>query len=615
MNFRKDINGLRAIAVIAVVIFHFYPTALPGGFAGVDVFFVISGFLMTSIIFKGVENKSLSLIKFYVARANRIIPSLAVLCLILLVFGYFFLAALDYKVLGRDVATSMLFVSNFMFSMREGYFETADNFLLHTWSLSAEWQFYIIYPIVIMMLNRYMSILRIKRVVVFLFLMSFILSVFATQYWPKESYFLLPTRSWEMLLGGLAFLYPLKLNNDKFYVNKNFLEILGLGLIVCSYFFFSKFNPWPGYFAFFPTIGTWLIIQSYQQNSHITGNFIFQKIGLWSYSIYLWHWPIAVSFNYYGIEEKYKVAGILFSILLGYLNFIFIEKIKFNSISYFKKIVGYMFVTLFFSIIGFAIFKSQGFANRYSLLENSIIQGGIGDNYIIKEGSILLNTDKKYDYLLIGDSNANHYTRGIIKSGAKVKMSWYQTCISLPDSINLREGASQSWKENCKNNFKNGLNDDVIIISQSWVKSSLECNNISCDFTKNYYEDLEKQLGKLIDLYGENKKIYILGELPKPKDKSGIICLRSNALLNISIKCNSVFEPRDEGREVNKVLQRVVSTHRNAKYIDLEGVFCKDNICDYAQNGKSMFMVDGGHLSGFGSEVVWKYIQKRIEMD
>ena len=252
---------------------------------------------MTGIIFKGLDNNNFSILNFYIARANRIIPALAILCLTLLIFGYFFTIPWDYKTIGRDVATSMLFISNFMFSIRGGYFESTDNFLLHTWSLSVEWQFYIIYPAFLVLINKYFSIKNIKNIILLLFLFSFILSIFATQNWPNESYFLLPTRAWEMLLGGIAYLYPIKLNNKKIYKNDRALELTGVFLIILSYFIFSKNTAWPGYLAFIPTIGAWLIIQAQRKNSYITGNVLFQKLGLWSYSIYLWHWPIAVSIN------------------------------------------------------------------------------------------------------------------------------------------------------------------------------------------------------------------------------------------------------------------------------------------------------------------------------
>jgi peptidoglycan/LPS O-acetylase OafA/YrhL len=125
VQFRKDINGLRAIAVIAVVLFHFNPSWMPGGFAGVDVFFVISGFLMTGIIFSSLEQEKFSILKFYVARANRIIPALAVLCLVLLIFGWFYLTPLDYKALGKHAGGSISFISNIIFWNESGYFDVS----------------------------------------------------------------------------------------------------------------------------------------------------------------------------------------------------------------------------------------------------------------------------------------------------------------------------------------------------------------------------------------------------------------------------------------------------------------------------------------------------------
>ncbi|GAL07089.1 O-antigen acetylase [Photobacterium aphoticum] len=205
MKFRADINGLRALAVIAVVLFHFNPSWVPGGFAGVDVFFVISGFLMTGIIFRGFENSNFSIINFYVARANRIIPALSVVCLALLVFGWFYLTPLDYRALGKHVTSSMGFLSNVIYWRESGYFDTASHskWLLHTWSLSVEWQFYMIYPVVLVLLKKCMSLTNIKRLLVAGTTIGFILSAYATYRWPNPAYFLLPTRAWEMMMGGL----------------------------------------------------------------------------------------------------------------------------------------------------------------------------------------------------------------------------------------------------------------------------------------------------------------------------------------------------------------------------------------------------------------------------
>lgn len=136
MKFRYDINGLRAIAVIAVVLYHFNPTLLPGGFVGVDVFFVISGFLMTGIIFSGLENNNLDLYKFYQARANRIVPPLTILCLFLLAFTFLQLSPLDYITIGKHISSSLLFFSNMIYWRESGYFDVSsyDKWLIHTWS-------------------------------------------------------------------------------------------------------------------------------------------------------------------------------------------------------------------------------------------------------------------------------------------------------------------------------------------------------------------------------------------------------------------------------------------------------------------------------------------------
>ena len=201
MNFRYDINGLRAIAVIAVVLFHFNPAWIKGGFAGVDVFFVISGFLMTGIIFKGLENDSFNLFKFYVDRANRIVPALVVLCLVLLVFGWFYLAPFDYKALSKHVTSSSWFISNVVFWREAGYFDAAahEKWLLHTWSLSVEWQFYIIYPIALVVFKQLLSLKNLKRLIILGVGIGFLFNVVATIKWPDAAYFLLPTRAWEMM--------------------------------------------------------------------------------------------------------------------------------------------------------------------------------------------------------------------------------------------------------------------------------------------------------------------------------------------------------------------------------------------------------------------------------
>lgn len=615
MQFRKDINGLRAVAVVAVVLFHFYPSLVSGGFAGVDVFFVISGYLMTGIIFRGIEKEKFSILDFYASRANRIIPPLVILCITMLILGYFFLASWDYKTIGRDVSTSLFFVSSIIFSLRSGYFDTGDNFLLHTWSLSSEWQFYIIYPLIILGMRKYMSIKNMKVAVLFGTILAFIFSVIATYKWPTASYFLLPMRAWEMMIGGVAFLYPIFLQEQR----KKSVELVGLTLIFSSYLLISKDNFWPGYLAIFPVLGSFLIIQAQRNDSFILGNVLAQKLGAYSYSIYLWHWPIAVSFSYFSINDNFKVIGVILSLFLGLLSYKLIESKVSKTFFSSKIIINHVLVIMPLGMVGVFIYMEQGLPQREDLVSNSLIHGGTMDDYMIHEGVSLINTENEYDYLLIGDSNSNHYVRGIIKDGTRVKNAWYSNCLSFPNSMSVRNGVYPTWKKNCGNNYKLGIMEEKsIIISESWnkpKKDSLECKNENCKLTNNYYVDLKYQLKELLEVYGGDKNIYIIGELPKPRNNEISKCLKTNALLGTNLSCDRNGKSIALVNEINLILSDVASKYKNVFFIDPVKFICKNDLCEYNKDNKSIFMTDGDHLSAYGSEVIWKYIIDSIEVD
>lgn len=340
--------------------FHFNPEWLPGGFSGVDIFFVISGFLMTSIIFNNLENKTFNLFKFYNARANRIIPVLTVMSAVLLIFGWFYLLPHDYRYLGRQVENTTLFISNLLFAKGGGYFDTAEHtkWLLHTWSLSVEWQFYIFFPVIIIVLKKYLNFKNIKHAVLGLFLISFIYCIYLTYKDSKTAYFLLTSRAWEMLLGGLAFLYPWSLQSK---IKKIIVQSVGFILIITSYSFISKDTLWPGYMALVPVFGAYLIIVSNYQNNFIIHNPIFNYVGKWSYSIYVWHWPLVVLGSYFALDNWW-IVGIPLSILLGFLSYELIEKINFPRYSSWKKIYKVKPFYLFLAILAcsYGIKKMDG---------------------------------------------------------------------------------------------------------------------------------------------------------------------------------------------------------------------------------------------------------------
>jgi len=261
VKYREDINGLRAWAVMAVLLFHFTLIGLPGGFAGVDIFFVISGYLMTAIIVNGHEKDTFSIWKFYMSRIRRIVPVLLVLITVLLMVGWFYLPTLDYKALGSQSIYAIAFLSNIHFWLSSGYFDSAshEKFLLHTWSLAVEAQFYILYPIYLALVWKlWKSLKAVSIAIVILFVASLIINLYASSRMPDASFYLLPTRGWELASGGLVFL---AIKNNLFSDSlKNIGYWLGWILIIGSFSFIFKDLAWPSYWALFPVLGASLIM-------------------------------------------------------------------------------------------------------------------------------------------------------------------------------------------------------------------------------------------------------------------------------------------------------------------------------------------------------------------
>ena len=325
--FRHDINGLRAWAVIAVVLYHFGVPGFAGGFVGVDVFFVISGFLMTSIIISGLEQGRFSLWSFYLARARRIIPALLVLCVCLLIFGWFWLPSADYKILGTHAATALAFVSNLKFWREAGYFDAAshEKWLLHTWSLSVEWQFYILLPLGCLMLWHWLGRKAVKWALIAAGFLSLLLSIYASARWPGAAFYLLPPRAWEMLAGGLVWWATRTQPMPRQLAL--LAEVVGFALILISILCFDPAMQWPGYLALAPVLGAMLVLAAQRQNSFWTANYVARRLGASSYSIYLWHWPLVVALTYASEQHHpgWIGVGLLLTVVLGEVSLRWVE--------------------------------------------------------------------------------------------------------------------------------------------------------------------------------------------------------------------------------------------------------------------------------------------------
>lgn len=363
-KFRQDINGLRAWAVIAVLLFHFNLIGLPGGFVGVDIFFVISGYLMTVIIVRGYEKDNFSIWKFYMARARRIIPPLLVVIAVLLLLGWFWLPTPDYQTLGAQSAYSMAFLSNISYWRSTGYFDTAaeEKWLLHTWSLAVEAQFYLFYPLFISFFWKIWRSLKAVTLGVFLlFIISFLLNLIYVNSAPAGAFYLLPTRAWELCAGGLVYLISIQTVIPK-WVKINGYRF-GWFLTFISLFIINNEFIWPGYWAVLPVLAASLIILGEYERSKLTNNLLAQWLGERSYSLYLWHWPIIVFLDFASIKNEWIWFVIAFStsIVLAHISYKFIEvptRKYLSSCSLFKEglVTGIITLSLILAAVSVKLF-------------------------------------------------------------------------------------------------------------------------------------------------------------------------------------------------------------------------------------------------------------------
>ena len=330
-KFRYDINALRAFAVIAVLLFHLNLPYSTGGFIGVDVFFVISGYLMTRIVFDGIEKNDFSILRFWANRIKRIVPALLILTLVITLVGYFYYLPNEYNVNEKNATASLLFYSNISYWKNISYFEPAsdNNIFLHTWSLSVECQFYLLYPVIIYLLFRLLK----KSQYVFIgigiaTLLFCCLSLFWSLRSANTSFYLLHTRCWELLAGGLALAIE-----KKYPVQNKWGPLIGYAALIFSVLFLNESITWPGVFTLIPVIATMGILISNQSSYSIFQNSAIQLTGRISYSLYLWHWPLIVFARYLGfpLNAITIVVILVLSFLFAWLSYRFIESVKFKT--------------------------------------------------------------------------------------------------------------------------------------------------------------------------------------------------------------------------------------------------------------------------------------------
>ncbi|QCM10264.1 acyltransferase [Agrobacterium tumefaciens] len=432
--YRPDIDGLRAVAVLAVVLYHAFPEALPGGFVGVDVFFVISGFLITSIVVREAQSGGISFSRFYDRRFRRIAPALFVVLVASLIYGYFTLLPETFSRLAEQVAASAFGVANIYYLLHSGYFDPSSETqpMLHIWSLSVEEQFYLLWPVVIALCWKFAS--RSARVVTVailavIFGASLAASIYITKVDQSLAFYLMPTRAWELTLGGLLVFSPLLRG-----VYARLAPLLGLAALAASISLFNSDMPFPGAIALLPCLGAALVI--WPRRPEFSGLKVLSArysvfLGKISYSLYLWHWPILV---FAGVKYEWdipvaiRIALVILSCVLAAATWILVEtpsrrwKPGRPEVAIAFGISGSVSISVIAAIVIF----NAGFPQRFPASVNAAIAMKTYDYApMFREGTCFLDAKQapsefQFDYcigdhsvVMWGDSHAAHFYSAI----------------------------------------------------------------------------------------------------------------------------------------------------------------------------------------------------------
>lgn len=368
-KYRSDIDGLRAVAVLSVLFFHAFPAWFKGGFVGVDIFFVISGFLISSIIFENLSKNQFSFFEFYARRVKRIFPALSIVLVSSLIVGWFVLLGEEYQQLGQHVAAGAGFISNFVLWGESGYFDSAAELkpLLHLWSLGIEEQFYIIWPLLILIAWRLR--LNLLPIILIAISTSFIFNIFQIDKNPIATFYSPFTRCWELLIGALlahlTVFSPHRLSPMLKHSNR--LSLLGFGLIFFAFALLNKTSAFPGWWALLPSLGAVLIICAGPQakfNEMILSNKFLVWVGLISFPLYLWHWPL-LSFAHIVEGEMpsrlVRLGALLVSFILAYFTYRFVEKPIRSHLKTGKKMFYLMVLMAFVGAAGYVCYQQKGF--------------------------------------------------------------------------------------------------------------------------------------------------------------------------------------------------------------------------------------------------------------
>ncbi|MFG1493924.1 acyltransferase family protein [Halobacteriovorax sp. ZH4_bin.1] len=641
MTYKPHIDGLRAIAVTIVILYHLDWALFKGGFIGVDVFFVISGYLITTILYNEyTKTSTVNFLKFFIKRIKRLLPSLLSMLIFTSIIAYLIFSPSSLYEFSKSMKYALISLSNIHFWRQADYFDTASKLkpLLHTWSLSIEEQFYLFWPIIILGILK-ISKKNFKLILALLGVFSFYLNIESTfpvinkvSYWITELlsyknrsissgiFYLLPFRIFEFIFGAILININIK-NYIKSNMIFNLITSSSFLVLIFTVVTFDDKILFPSYNALLPCIATVCLILSLEHSTFFKflSKDIFTKVGKLSYSLYLFHWPVIVFGNYiFDSSIIFKdISYIFLTIFLSILNYNFVEtKLRYldnkKIIKFFTPALAVIILFIFSSI------KYNGFPHRINISKIPFNMPDISDPSLFHkkyyggkgyQDSMNQEEFKSKTIVLMGDSHSTHYTYGLTKhcrNRCKVINKIGLSSLQLKNYY--RTGEDRDWKNTCEKQYndaiayinKNQIN--TVILSQSWL-SQINRSKYK-NTSKNNIKNLENAL---LDLRADipiNTRIIFIGHVPTTS-KGNLFELATKPLTNNYneiVKIDKNNEYYKKYKDINNKLNIYTKSIPNSLFIDPFDILCDHNYCYNVTKTRELIYSDNAHLSIYGSE-------------
>jgi len=612
VDYERFIDGLRAISVCAVIYYHLFPKFLSGGFVGVDVFFVISGYLITSQIRRESLAGKFSIGSFYARRIRRIVPALVVVLFASSVFAMIVLKPEDMHSFAKSLIAQPLSLQNFVFLAEGEYFRGSETKpLLHTWSLAIEEQFYLVWPWILLGL-RFAAYRTLVALILFLIIISFVLNNVAILFSPKASFFLLPTRSWELAVGGLGAV--LNENCKNLWAKSERLAasiaLLGMVFIVLSIICIDSSMPFPGYVGFLPVIGVFFVLLSGARSrvlQQVLTNRVMVTLGLLSYSLYLWHWPVLTFMHHMDLSTQ-TIFGVLafvfvtFSLSIATYHLIEVPVRQRRFLASNRMLfVSAVAIAILLFIFALHVIYTKGALYRFSVQSRPFLAVSFDSQdsrcgfffRALKPGAEICELVKSQggsdrQIFLWGNSHADMWSKALSEKMRLIGGSLWlnaKNCRGTPDG----QFCNKELQDQIIHELYTRKPTDVILAS-SWYGSYGIADN-------QFERELRLQVERLIEL---GARVWLVGDIPTAPQFDPLVAYGLNPERPVGgIMSASVYAKQRE-REMN-LFNDIRTLHPQLVHvIDVSSAFCNEVTCISGKDDEVWYR-DDNHLTNTGA--------------